>query len=333
MHRFGIAHGEQRADRRSLFLNEIERHLNPPAIGSFEFVLPQRPLLLECRQKHRAQNRAIGKNFFRGAPQNFAPRAAEKLLRRGAYQHHPRIAREQHEPVLQLGHDLLDVVFQRGKNLVGIANLPAQVSDLQRHQAHLVLRPGLLRGQQISGAGAVEVAADGLQRSERDIRNHRRQHQRTENRDHRKKSCLLQFRSKFVAQKNRRDAHANAAKGLAVELQPDAHVINRAGAVEQAQLAPEARVAQHRQTGALGNRLAIQSRIGIENRHAMRIDDGGVVDDARISHHRFQHVVQVGIGLRDNSRWRRASPWDFRCQSACWSDRAPLWRRRTRVGW
>ena len=60
----------------------------------------------------------------------------------------------------------------------------------------------------------------------------------------------------------------------------------------------EAGVAQHRQSRALRNGLGVQSRIGIENRHSIRINDGGVVDDARISHHRFQHVVQVGIGLQ-----------------------------------
>ena len=158
-HRFGIAHGEQRADRRALFLNEVERHLHAAAIGSVEFVLHQRTLLLECGQNHCAQNRSIGENFFRGASQDFAARAAQKFFRRGAHQHDPRIAREEHEPVLQLGHDLLDVVFQRGENLVGIANLPAQVRDLQRDQADFVAELGLLvRQDGFARARAVEVA-------------------------------------------------------------------------------------------------------------------------------------------------------------------------------
>jgi len=90
----------------------------------------------------------------------------------------------------------------------------------------------------------------------------------------------------------------NAAKCLPVELQPDAYVINRGRAVEHAQLAAEARVAQHGQTGALRNRLAIQRRVRIENRHSTRINDGSVVDDAGISHHRFQHVIEVGVGMQ-----------------------------------
>ncbi len=106
------------------------------AIGGVEFVLHQLPLLLEGGQHHRAQHCSIGKNFFRGASQNLAPRSSQKLFRRGAHQHHPRIASEQHETVLQFGHDLLDVVFQRGKNLVRIANL-------QRHQSYLVAGAGL----------------------------------------------------------------------------------------------------------------------------------------------------------------------------------------------
>src|SRR5260221_6133362 len=195
----------------------------------------------------------MGKNFFHSTSQNFAPRSSQKFFRRGAYQHHLRIASEQHEPVLQLGHDLLDIVFQSGKNLVGIANLAAQMRDLQRYQANLVFRAGFFGRQQISRARTVEVAADGLQRAERNVGNYRRQNQRTKNRDHRKESYMLQFSSQFIAQKNRRDADANASKLLPVEFQPDAHVINDGRALEHAQLAAEARVAQRAQTGALGN--------------------------------------------------------------------------------
>ena len=74
------------------------------------------------------------------------------------------------------------------------------------------------------------------------------------------KRCLLQSGRQFVAQKNGRDTDPNAAKGLPVEFQPDAHVIDRSGTVEQAQLAAETGVAQHAQRSALGNRLAVQGR-------------------------------------------------------------------------
>jgi len=45
------------------------------------------------------------------------------------HQHDARIAGEEHEAILQLGHDLLDVIFERGKDLVGVANLAAEVGD------------------------------------------------------------------------------------------------------------------------------------------------------------------------------------------------------------
>ena len=61
--------------------------------------------------------------------QNLAPRATQKLFRRGAHQYYASITREEHEPVLQFGHNLLDVVFESGKNLVGVSNLATEVSD------------------------------------------------------------------------------------------------------------------------------------------------------------------------------------------------------------
>ena len=33
VHRFRVAHGEQRADRRASFLDEVERYLDAPAVG------------------------------------------------------------------------------------------------------------------------------------------------------------------------------------------------------------------------------------------------------------------------------------------------------------
>ena len=78
-------------------------------------------------------------NFAGGAAEQLSARAAEESLDRRADQHDARVAGEQHQAVLQFGHELIDVVFQRGKNLFAVAHLPAEIGDLQRDQTVFVV--------------------------------------------------------------------------------------------------------------------------------------------------------------------------------------------------
>ena len=110
----------------------------PPA--ALEFALRERPLALERVEHHRAREAIPREKIsFAVSSQQFSARAAEKSFDRSADQHHARIAGEQHQAVLQLGHDLVHVVFQGGKNFLGVAHLAAQVRDLQRDQAVFVV--------------------------------------------------------------------------------------------------------------------------------------------------------------------------------------------------
>lgn len=111
--------------------------------------------------------------------------------------------------------------------------------DLERHQTNFVGIGFFIRRERLARARAVEIAADRLQRTERHIRYHGSQYQRTENRDNGEEQSLLESRRQFVTQENGGDADMNTAESLPAHLEPDAGVINVAGRVNKAQLMAE----------------------------------------------------------------------------------------------
>ena len=92
-------------------------------------------------------------NSRRGRPKNAFDRSAN--------QHDPRIASEQHQAVLQFGHQLIDVVFKRRENFSAVANLAPKIGDLQRHQSVFIMVGFIARNRlSFPGCHAIEIAAD-----------------------------------------------------------------------------------------------------------------------------------------------------------------------------
>ena len=147
-----------------------------------DLALQKRTLPFESVEHDGAQNRIAGKNFSYGVAQKFSTRPAQETLDRSADQHHAQIAGKQHQAVLQLGHELVHVVFQRRKNFLRIAHLAAEVGNFEGHQAVFIVARLVVGERGVASAHAVEVAVDGLQRAEREIRNSCRQKQRHEDR-------------------------------------------------------------------------------------------------------------------------------------------------------
>ncbi len=89
------------------------------------------------------------------------------------------IAGEQHQAVLQIGHDLVHVIFQGGEYLLSIAHLPADVGDLLGDHAVLVA-PSLVlsNGLRLTGGNAIQASADSLQWTKREMRQSGSEHQR-----------------------------------------------------------------------------------------------------------------------------------------------------------
>ena len=52
---FGVTDDEQGADLSSLFLNKIQRELNPPAAAGFDLALQDGPAAFKGFQNHRAE--------------------------------------------------------------------------------------------------------------------------------------------------------------------------------------------------------------------------------------------------------------------------------------
>jgi len=137
-HGLRVAHDQKSADLTALLVHEIQRHLYMPAGGGNKLARERTPAF-ESFQYGISERRVAGEHIFRRSAQQFSPWTPQETLDRSAYQHHLRVPGEQHQSVLKLGHELVHVVFQRGKNLLAVAHLPAQVGNLQGDQPEFVV--------------------------------------------------------------------------------------------------------------------------------------------------------------------------------------------------
>jgi hypothetical protein len=110
-HRLGVAQNEESADGIIFFLNEIQRNLDVPAGRGDELALRQRTLALESVEHENSQRRVAEENLLRSFPQQFGARPSEEALDRRADQNHAGVASEEHQSILQRGHELINVVL------------------------------------------------------------------------------------------------------------------------------------------------------------------------------------------------------------------------------
>src|SRR3989442_11404084 len=107
---------------------------------------------------------------------------------------------------------------------------------------------------------------------------------------------MLQPGCQFVLQENGGNPHSNAAESSAIQLQRHTHVINIGRVVDEAELLAEVGVLNQLEVGSVENLLADQVRIGVEDRFAIGVDNGRVVNDGPAVHDRFQEIVQIAVG-------------------------------------
>jgi len=160
-----------RAPIRSPFLDEIEGHQHAAAVAVVH-LHARKGLMAVNRIPHQPAERPLGgEDGFHAFAQHLAPGAADKLLGGGADQHHLPVTGEQHQAVLQVGHDLIEVLLQGGENLLNIAKLAAEPVDLGGHHSILVraLRLRFGRQLQLPGGHAVQPLANHLQGLQRQV--------------------------------------------------------------------------------------------------------------------------------------------------------------------
>ena len=164
-------------------LNEVKRNLHPFPVGRFKLSLHYTCTLPESFKYGAPKYRIRRKYLFYRPAQQIPPRTPKESFYRSAYEHYPCVTGEQHQTILKIGHDLIDIVFEGGEDFLGIAHLPPQVGDLQGDKTILVvaLFRFCYRLRNASG-DAIQTAADTLQRTKSDVRQPRRQHQGKQNR-------------------------------------------------------------------------------------------------------------------------------------------------------
>src|SRR5579871_290261 len=215
LYRFRVAHDEQSADLRVFLLHEIEGNLHALAAGRLELPLRNGALALEGIEEGGTDAGIAVEDFADGAAQQLTPGASEESFDRGADQHDTGITGEEHQAILQLGHELIDVVFQCRENFASVADLASEVGNLERDQSVFVMPRGARAEIALLAAGhAVEIAADGFQRSQSEVGDSRREKQREKDRRYRKVERVHDLQIDLALQKDRRNADTNGAEGF-----------------------------------------------------------------------------------------------------------------------
>src|SRR5215469_6206500 len=296
-HRLGVAQDQQGADLAAPFLDKVQRDLHTLAVRGLDLFLCHRTAQVKTLEQQHAQRGIAGEDLIHGSAKQLAPRAAQEALHRGANQHYARLAGEQHQAVLQIPHDLVDVVLQGRENLLGIPYLATQVRNLQGDQTVFVATGYMFpHGFTAAGGNAVQGAADPLERPESQVGQGGGEHQREEDGSGGKNNRVLEGRRNFVLEEYGRNAHPNRSEQGAVEIQGYAHVINTRGVVHQPQLLAELGGFDALKAGTVGNHLADQVGIGMQNCFPVGVDNGRVINVGPAAHDGFQEIVQRPVG-------------------------------------
>src|SRR5437764_4268790 len=128
--RLRVAHGEQSAQLLSILFDEIQRDLDVGAVVAGNLHHVHGTVHAERAENAAAELRMSGEDLLGMLAQHLAPRLAKEGLDGGAYQHCALIAREQHQAILQVGHDLIDILLQGREDFIDGAHLPPNAFDL-----------------------------------------------------------------------------------------------------------------------------------------------------------------------------------------------------------
>src|SRR5271165_1260309 len=297
-HRLGIAHDQQRADLRIFFLHEVERNLDALASGSVKLARRQGTAALEGIEQSRAQQGIAVEYLVNRMSEKFGARTSQKTFHRRAYQHHARIAREQHQAILQLGHELIDIVFEGRENLPAVANLAAQVGNFQGDEAVLIMT-GLVAGKRfcIARAHAIEIEADFLQRAQGQVGDSRGQKQGSKNQRDGNIARPHEPGLHLALQKDGLYADADRAKRFAAHFQRVGHVVNLSRAEDETKLIKETGAYDPLKIRTRGDHLAHHARIRMQQGLAADVNDRHVVNESPVAGIGLEQVVQSHISL------------------------------------
>ena len=114
----------------SILFDEIQRDLDVGAVVAGNLHHVHGTVRAERAENAAAELRMSGEDLLGMLAQHLAPRLAKEGLDGGAYQHCALIAREQHQAILQVGHDLIDILLQGREDFIDGAHLPPNAFDL-----------------------------------------------------------------------------------------------------------------------------------------------------------------------------------------------------------
>ena len=144
-HRFQIVQRKQGAQALPLpvgvfIVDEIERNLHSTAGFGRDLFLHHGNPGVEGISHRPAQQRVPVEHLVNFSSQDVIAVHAEEPFDRVADQHGAVVAGEKENSVFQIGHDLVEVLFQRRENLFHVAHAAAEALDLVRYLHHGIAR-------------------------------------------------------------------------------------------------------------------------------------------------------------------------------------------------
>ena len=133
--RFEVVQGQERAEGltavgRAVVVDEVERNLYPPAGLGSDLFLHDRDAGVEGVADGGAEPGGAIEDLVKLRSQDLSAAQAKEPFDRIADQHGAGVAGEEQDAVFQIGHDLVEVFFQGGKDLLHVAHAAAKALDL-----------------------------------------------------------------------------------------------------------------------------------------------------------------------------------------------------------
>ena len=320
--RFEVVNGEQSAERMAVarlrVVDEVERDFDPaPGLGGHLFLHDRHPAFEGVADEPAEAGRAVEDLPDLGAENPLAADVEEALAGAGD-QHGAGVAGEEHDPVLQIGEDLIEVLAQGAEDFLDVADALAEAFDLAgdlgdrvpaatgfgvrgcgaRQQLRLEVRrsgrgrpPGefLLRGQRVE---ALADLFDGLQR---EVRHESGDDHGDDHGQAHEAEGLQQPRLEGVAEKSGADPDADREEGLIVAVKTQGDVVDL-GRAEDDRRMRLATGAEDGVVGTGGQDLIVEGGVRNGNDSAvLPVHDGDVQDRRRVVDDGGEQRVEAGI--------------------------------------
>src|ERR1700728_335988 len=306
-------------------VDEVEGDFDATAGLGGHFFLDDGHASLEGIAHHAAKAGGAIENFAHFGAEDAFTTDVEEALAGAGDEDRAGIAGEQHDAVLQIGEDLIEILAECGEDFFDVADALAEALDFSRDLGDSVVAPagfpfrgggssaGHLRvdgtaqiaGGRVVGEGfllrgkSIEAMADLLQGLECEVGDKGGDDHGDDHGEAHEAEGLDEPGLKVVAEEGGSDADADGQERPAIEVETGRDVVDLGWAEDDAQGADEELTPQNAVVGTPGKDLIVEGGIGNSNDGpVLPIDDGDVEDGGRVVDDGSEQGVEAGIASK-----------------------------------